>query len=104
MRLLFIVLSDASRQVWADTLAGVANSTPQYFVGTPASAAHHLTQLNIAPSHIVLDIGMRGQDVLPEIDHHTQQNEPGTRVIAVGDTNDILLYRGLLARGVLDYL
>lgn len=106
MRSLFIVVSDVSRQGWAEDLAHTAGTAanPQLFIGAPAQAAQHLTQVGLAPSHIVLDIGPRGQDVLPEIDQLAQQCEPGTRVIAVGDTNDVQLYRGLLARGVIDYL
>lgn len=105
MRLLFIVLSDGSRQNWANALAAACGvATPQLFIGSPAHASGYLAQNNISPSHIVLDIGSQGQAVLPEIDTLAQQCEPGTRVIAVGDINDIQLYRGLLARGVLDYL
>lgn len=106
MRSLFLVLFDGSRQGWAEAVAHTAGTAanPQLFIGSPAQAAQHLTQMGLAPSHIVLDIGPRGMDVLPEIDILAQQCEPGTRVIAVGDTNDVQLYRGLLARGVIDYL
>lgn len=105
MRALFFVLSDANRQPWAESIAqaaGVAN--PGFFIGSPSQAALHVAQHSLSPSHIVLDIGAQGQDILNEIDLLAQQCEPGTRVIAVGDTNDVLLYRGLLARGVIDYL
>ena len=106
MRALFLVLSDAGRQGWAESLANVAGagSNAQIFIGSPAQAAQHLAHHNLSPSHIVLDIGAHGQDILPEVDLLAQQCEPGTRVIAVGDANDVLLYRGLLSRGVLDYL
>lgn len=106
MRSLFLVLSDVSRQGWAEDLAHTAGTAanPQLFIGSPAQAAQHLAQVGLVPSHIVLDIGAHGQDILPEIDILAQQCEPGTRVIAVGDTNDVQLYRGLLARGVIDYL
>lgn len=106
MRSLFLVVSDASRQGWAEDVAHTAGTAanPQLFIGSPAQAAEHMALTALVPSHIVLDIGARGQDVLPEIDTLAQQCEPGTRVIAVGDTNDVQLYRGLLARGVIDYL
>ncbi|MEJ0010802.1 MAG: hypothetical protein WDN72_10250 [Alphaproteobacteria bacterium] len=105
MRSLLIVLSDESRRDWAMQLAAAGQVTsPAIFVGTPAQAASQLAEQKLSPSHIVLDIGRLGQDVLGEIDQLAQQCEPGTRVIAVGDTNDIQLYRGLLARGVIDYL
>lgn len=106
MRALFLVLSDANRQGWAESVANVAGvgANAQIFIGTAAQAAQHLASHNLSPSHIVLDIGAMGQSVLPEVDLLAQQCEPGTRVIAVGDTNDVQLYRGLLARGVIDYL
>lgn len=106
MRSLFIVLSDTGRQGWAESLANAAGAaaSAQIFIGGPAQAAQHLAQQRLSPSHIVLDIGPHGQDILPEVDLLAQQCEPGTRVIAVGDTNDVQLYRGLLARGVIDYL
>jgi len=105
MRSLLIILSQPSREGWARELAAAANiAQPIILTTTPADAARHLADHRLTPSHIVLDIGMRGQDILPEIDLLSQQCEPGTRVIAVGDTNDIILYRGLLARGVMDYL
>lgn len=106
MRLLFLVLSDSSRQGWAESLANAAGAAghTQIFVGQPGQAAQHLAHHQISPSHIVLDIGPYGLDILPDVDLLAQQCEPGTRVIAVGDTNDVQLYRGLLARGVIDYL
>lgn len=106
MRALFLVISDPSRQSWAESIANAAGvgQAAQIFVGMPAQAAQHLAQNSISPSHIVLDIGRYGQDILSEVDLLAQQCEPGTRVIAVGDTNDVQLYRGLLARGVIDYI
>jgi pilus assembly protein CpaE len=105
MRSLLVVLSDNSRTSWAqEFLAQIPDVSPLVLTGTPLEAATYLAQNQITPSHIVLDIGMRGQDVLGEVDQLAQQCEAGTRVLAVGDTNDILLYRGLVSRGVIDYL
>ena len=105
MRLFLIVLSDASREAWGTALAEAARvPQPLMIVGSPAQAAQYLQENSLTPSHIVLDTGTRGNDVLPEIDLLAQQCEAGTRVIAVGDVNDVLLYRGLLSRGVIDYL
>jgi pilus assembly protein CpaE len=105
MRSLLIVLSDGSRAAWGQELVALASEpTPLVLTCSAASAARHLAEANITPSHILLDIGARGQDVLPEIDLLAQQCEAGTRVLVVGDTNDIILYRGLISRGVVDYL
>ena len=103
--MLLIVISDPTRAQWAQASAaacGIAN--PTVFNGTPAQCAMEVERRHLAPTHIILDIGDRGLDVLPEIDQLAQQCKAGTRVIAVGNTNDILLYRGLLSRGVMDYL
>lgn len=105
MRALFFILSDASRQEWAQSVAQIAMPhAAQMFVGTPAQAAQHLASHDFLPSHIVLDIGASGQAILAEVDQLAQQCAADTRVIAVGDVNDVLLYRGLIGRGVIDYL
>lgn len=105
MRLVLMILSTPDRDTWGREFAAVAGSAQLVvMVGSPAEAAQYVVEHRLTPSHIVLDIGQRGQDVLAEIDQLSQHCEPGTRVIAVGDTNDILLYRGLIARGIIDYL
>lgn len=105
MRALLLILSDPTREAWAQQLAMSLGATnPILIIGGPLEAARHLSAQQVSPSHIVLDIGRRSRDILTEIDELAQQCEPGTRVVAVGDTNDIQLYREILARGVLDYL
>lgn len=104
MRLLLIVLSDATREAWAHMIGTAGGTEAKVFLGSPGQAAVKLAEHNLTPSHLVIDIGGRGQDVLAEIDQLAQQCEAGTRVVAVGDTNDIGLYRALIGRGVLEYL
>lgn len=105
MQAFFFVLSDANRQPWAEAIAQAAQAAnPVIFVGSPSNAAIYLAEQQFSPTHIVLDIGAHGQQILSEVDLLAQQCEPGTRVIAVGDTNDVQLYRGLISRGVIDYL
>lgn len=104
MRTLFIVISDPAREAWGQAIGSSAGANPIVFPGSPSEAAAALAAQQLAPSHLVIDIGHRGQDVLAEIDQLAQQCESGTRVVAVGDTNDISLYRALLSRGVLEYV
>lgn len=105
MSSLLVVLSDSGREAWAQELVSLApQATPVVLTCTPLEAAQYLANGTARPTHIVLDIGSRGQDVLPEIDQLAQQCEAGTRVLTLGDTNDIILYRGLISRGVIDYL
>jgi pilus assembly protein CpaE len=102
---LFIVLSDASLEAWArDVAHAMGIEEPWIMVGNPASAAEKIIKHQITPSHIVLELGSRGSDVLPEVDVLGEQCVSGTRVVAVGNTNDIQLYRALISRGVIDYL
>lgn len=104
VRTLLIVISDAAREPWAHEVGAACGAEPLVFWGSPAQAAEKLSSNSVSPSHLVLDIGTRGADILTEIDQLAQQCEAGTRVIAVGDTNDIGLYRALIGRGVLEYL
>ncbi|MFZ4124443.1 MAG: AAA family ATPase [Rickettsiales bacterium] len=102
---LFILISDSSLEPWArDVAQAMGEQEPWIMVGTPASAAEKIAKHQIVPSHIVLELGSRGSDVLPEIDSLGEQCVAGTRVVAAGNTNDIQLYRALVSRGVLDYL
>ena len=105
MRSLLIILADPAREPWAQQLVAAANpQQPYILVATPNVAANYMATNSISPTHVVLDIGSRGRDVLEEIDALAQQCNAGTRVVVTGDTNDISLYREILARGVLDYL
>ncbi|MBX9725724.1 MAG: hypothetical protein K2X09_00540 [Rickettsiales bacterium] len=100
-----IILSNPDRELWAQQVIAAANpAQPFIVVAGPADAARYLAEHAISPTHIVLDIGAHGHEVLEEIDALAQQCEPGTRVVAVGDTNDIDLFRAIIARGVMDYL
>lgn len=102
---LLILISDAAHAPWARaTAAACGAANPTLITGSPAQAASALEQQQqSAPTHIILDLGVRGPDVFPEIDALAQQCKVGTRVIAVGTNPDPLVRRGLLSRGILDY-
>lgn len=105
MRLLLIIISQEARESWANELVVASKCEKSLVVvAGPGNAARYVAEQKVSPSHVVLDIGNRGRDVLTEIDELAQQCDPGTRVVAVGDTNDIVLYREMLSRGVIDYL
>lgn len=102
---LLVLISDPVLEPWAQKVfAALAPSEPLMLVGTPAAAAQYLSEQRIEPSEIILDIGMRGADIIPEIDALAEQCVAGTRVVVVGQINDIKLYRALTDRGVLDYV
>ncbi len=105
MQSLLIILSRPEHEAWAQSLVAAAQPVqPTILVSNPADAAQYVVANGLRPTHVVFDIGTRGADILSEIDTLAEQCEPGTRVIAVGDTNDITLYREFISRGVLDYL
>ncbi|MCE3006055.1 MAG: hypothetical protein LW853_04400 [Rickettsiales bacterium] len=105
MKKLLITISDRSLESWAQSVAQVMGvATPWILVGGPQEATRQIISQQIVPTHIVLELGARGAELLPEIDALGEQCVSGTCVVAAGTTNDIHLYRNLLARGVLDYL
>jgi pilus assembly protein CpaE len=105
MKNLLIVISDRSLEAWAQSVAQVMGvAEPWILVGGPQEATQRIISQQMVPTHIVLELGTRGSELLPEIDALGEQCVSGTRVVAAGTTNDIHLYRTLLARGVLDYL
>lgn len=80
-------------------------------LGWPASAVRdggaavlrELLKDSPAPAVVIADIS-GATDVAAEMEALAEVCEPHTRVIVVGDTNDIGLYRTLLRMGVSDYL
>jgi pilus assembly protein CpaE len=56
------------------------------------------------PNVIMLESENRGEDILAGLDQLAEVCDAGTRVVVVGRTNDVTLYRELVRRGVSDYL
>lgn len=56
------------------------------------------------PNLIIIESMLRGQELLDELDRLAEFCDPGTKVIAIGHVNDVLLYRELLRRGVSEYV
>ncbi|HML06792.1 MAG TPA: AAA family ATPase [Xanthobacteraceae bacterium] len=56
------------------------------------------------PNVIVLESEGRGEDILGGLDQLAEVCDAGTRVIVIGRTNDVGLYRELVRRGVSEYL
>jgi len=56
------------------------------------------------PNVIVLDTAANRSDLLAGLETLAEFCDPGTKVVVIGRTNDIVLYRELMARGVSDYL
>ncbi len=71
--------------------------------GSPADAAGRLREGRYSPRYIIIYIGERSHDILPEIDMLAEQCQAGTKVVVIGATNDIRFYRAIIDRGVSEY-
>jgi pilus assembly protein CpaE len=72
-------------------------------IGNPIEATQTLMARDRGPKYIIIDIGDRGRETLPEIDKLAECCEAGTRVVVIGEVNDITFYRSLKQLGVLEY-
>jgi pilus assembly protein CpaE len=69
-----------------------------------ASAAIEAYRNAPTPNVIVLEAPHDGSNLIDRLDELAHMCDPGTKVIVLGRTNDIVLYRQLVARGVNEYL
>ena len=69
-----------------------------------AAAAIEAYQNAPTPNVIVLEASLEKGDLIERLDALAQLCDAGTKVVVLGRTNDILLYRQLVARGVNEYL
>ncbi|MGC1358740.1 MAG: AAA family ATPase [Xanthobacteraceae bacterium] len=68
------------------------------------TAAIEAYQSSPTPNVIILESESRGDDILDGLDQLAPVCDAATRVIIIGRTNDVTLYRELVRRGVSDYL
>jgi pilus assembly protein CpaE len=69
-----------------------------------AAAAIETYRSAPTPNVIILENETRGHSILTSLDELAEFCDAGTRVIVIGRTNDVTLYRELVRRGVSDYL
>lgn len=72
-------------------------------MGGAASAVAHYKE-SPTPNLIILESKLPGQRLLQELDELAESCDAGTKVVVIGATNDVMLYRELLKRGVSEYL
>ena len=58
----------------------------------------------VTPNLLIVETRLSGQAALDELDHLAEVCDPATKVIVVGRTNDVELYRELMRRGASEYL
>ncbi len=56
------------------------------------------------PNLIIIESLLDRSDMLGELDRLAEVCDPGTKVVAIGHVNDVLLYRELLRRSVSEYV
>ena len=67
-------------------------------------AAIEAYQSSPTPNVIILESETRSDDILAGLDQLADYCDAGTRVIVIGRTNDVMLYREIVRRGVSEYL
>jgi pilus assembly protein CpaE len=68
------------------------------------AAAIEAYQSSPTPNVIILESEGRNGDILAGLDQLAEYCDSGTRVVVIGNMNDVTLYRELVKRGVSDYL
>ncbi len=67
-------------------------------------AAVQYLQTNVTPNLLILESAAPNDVMLAQIDELANHCDEGVQVMVIGATNDIALYRQLVARGVSEYL
>ena len=80
----------------------IGATRPRIVAGTVADAVQRLADVP-TPKQLVVDIS-GSADPLGAIGSLAEVCDEGTQVIALGDVNDVELYRNLIRHGVQDYL
>jgi len=70
--------------------------------GIEAAVVHY--QHNPTPNLIILESSLPRDHLLAELDRLAENCDSGTKVLIIGQENDVMLYRELLKRGVSEYL
>ncbi len=70
--------------------------------GLPAAIAHY--QEAPSPNLIIVESSAPRQAMLAELDKLSEYCDNGTKVVVIGHSNDVLLYREMLKRGVSEYI
>jgi len=98
------IISDSSQRNFAEDVAlRLALPEKEIFEGGVAAAAKFILEKRVSAKYILIDIGFPNSDVFAELDALAQNCSVGTKVVVVGDVNDLNFYRELIKRGVVEY-
>lgn len=79
------------------------NTTVEAFNGGIPAAIEHLSQ-NPTPNLLIVESSAPASLMVQQIDQLASHCDEGVQVMVIGATNDIALYRQLVARGVSEYM
>ena len=85
----------------ADRRLSKAHLTVQHG-GIQGAVDHYAGQ--VTPNLLVVETHLRGQEALNDLDKLAEVCDPSSKVIIVGEANDVELYRELMRRGASEYL
>lgn len=89
-------------QVAAEDRRLVKTHVSVHMGGVQAAVAHY--QESPTPNLIVIESTLPQREFLGELDKLAETCDAGTKVVVIGHTNDVVLYREVLRRGVSEYL
>ncbi|MGA7323858.1 MAG: response regulator receiver protein [Rhodomicrobium sp.] len=92
----------ASEAVIRQSLSALGVENPHFTIGNAETAIGILANEK-SPQLLIVDLGTIG-DPLDKVRDLAEVCDPGVSVVAIGDRNDIVLYRDLKALGVTEYL
>ncbi|HEX2841927.1 AAA family ATPase [Hyphomicrobium sp.] len=94
-------LADVIQAASEDRRLGKTHVTIQ-MGGAEAAVAHY--QESPTPNLIILESHASHSQLITELEELAQSCDPGTKVVIVGQANDVVLYRDLMKRGISEYL
>ena len=89
---------DATKRDWRMKRVNIA----VYMGGLSAAIEYYHKEST--PDLIMIESGMRGPELFSQLEQLAAVCEAGTKVVVIGASNDIRLYRQLIDQGVSDYL
>lgn len=72
-------------------------------LGGPQAAIDHFHG-QVTPNLLIIETKLQGKAAIDDIDRLAEVCDPATKVVVIGRTNDVELYRELMRRGVSEYL
>lgn len=102
-RFLAIFIENDNTGLAQQVASGLGLLDFDFVTGGPNEGATFLASKKTSPSYILIDVGHSTPDVFEQLDNLAQHCTVGTKVVVIGDVNDLGFYRELLKKGVVEY-